>query len=336
MLHFACEKCGKPFHVDDHFAGKKGRCRWCAHVMRIPGLGERSPDSPDVAEPAATFRLSPIEERPWVGPKPPAHHDVPQAHVHPMPSHPTPIAVHPHHDFELVDDDGEPPIAASPEVIRGLSEIEEFQKNPCGYQLADHRAGWGWAGWFGRDSSRPASWIHVKWRRVISSILKFLRFVDDWAYLISVPFLMLMLFAIVISNRGLAHVGAVVVVLVNYGRFWTDVAALFIRPFKDGLFQGLACLFPPYALYYLFAHWDRVRSIPRRIATSCIPIVLVLLAYAFIPTVNPKVARIPDIPSKLRSAKSELIKDVENDLENAVAPEGAQAPRPPDTPSRRR
>lgn len=330
MLHFDCEKCGKPFHVDDQFAGKKGRCRWCGQIMRIPENPHPLPEPSHAADSTTPFRLSPAEERPWVGPRPPIHHDA--SHDQPNPLASTPAASHPHHhphhDFELVDDDDESPSLASPEAIRGLRAIEEFQKNPHGYRIAGQRPSLNWRGWFTRDSSRPASWIRVKWRGFVSSILRILRFIDAWAYLISVPFLILMLFAIVLSNRGLAHIGAVVVVLVNFGRFWTDLAALYVRPFKDGLLQGLAFLFPPYSMYYMFAHWDRVRSPLRRIATSCIPIVLVLLAYAFLPTVNPKVAQLPDIPSKLHSAERELIKDVESDLKKVGVPESVRDAKP--------
>lgn len=317
MLHFDCEKCGKTFHVDDRFAGRKGRCRSCGHVARI---AESVHAPPEVS--AAPFRLSPAEERPWIGPKPASHHDAPQAepeHAHPQHER------HPHHDFELVDDD-DAPVLAQPAAVRGLREIEDFQKNPRGYGLADGRAGL--RSWFARDSSRPAGWLYVKWRAIVSMILNTLRFIDDWAYLISVPFLILMLFAIVISNRGLAQFGAVVVVIANYGRFWADLLALYVRPFKDGVIQGVAFLFPPYSLYYMFVHWERVRSTSRRIATSCIPIVLVLLAYAFVPAVNPEAAKLPDVPSKLKSAERELIKDVDTDLEEVGLPAPAKAGKP--------
>ena len=95
------------------------------------------------------------------------------------------------------------------------------------------------------------------------------------------------------------HTGAVVVVLANYGRFWTDLLALLVRPYKDGPIQGLAFLFPPYTIYYLTRHWDRVKPIVRRIATSCIPIVLVVLAYAFLPS-----GRCPPVERRERDSRA--------------------------------
>ena len=110
------------------------------------------------------------------------------------------------------------------------------------------------------------------------------------------------------------HLGAVVVVLANYGRFWTDLVALFVRPYKDGPLQGLAFLFPPYTIYYVTRHWDRVKPIVRRIATSCIPIVLVVLAYAFLPPDAQPVRDVQEIPARIKAGEEELRKDIDETL----------------------
>jgi hypothetical protein len=247
------------------------------------------------------FRLSPPE------PVPGAHHEVAASHRHP---------VTPWHDpeFELILDKEElaAAIPAPPEVLRGIREIEEFKRDPRGYKVVGDRGGL--FSFFGRGGDRPASWLYVQWRAGISGILKVLRFIDDWAYLISVPFLVMVLFAIVTSTRGLVHAGAVVIVLVNYGRFWADFLAFFVRPFKDGPIQGLAFLFPPYTVYYLFAHWDRMQPILRRMLTSCIPIALVILAYAFLPSVNPEVKDVHGVGARLKIGTEVLEKDIQGGL----------------------
>ena len=137
-------------------------------------------------------------------------------------------------------------------------------------------------------------------------MLKLFRWVDTWAYLISVPFLVLMIFGIVVENRPLIHTGAVVVVLANYGRFWADLLAFFVRPYKDGPLHGLAFLFPPYMIYYLATRWDRMKKIVRRIATSCIPILLVVLIYGFLPSANPEVKDVQGFGAKLEAGKQEV------------------------------
>ena len=117
------------------------------------------------------------------------------------------------------------------------------------------------------------------------------------------------------SSRGLVHAGAVVVVLVNYGRFWADLIAFFVRPFKEGPFQGLAFLFPPYTVYYLFAHWDRMKPILRRMLTSCIPIALVILAYAFLAVGQPGGSRMYTMSAaRLKIGTEVLEKDIHGGL----------------------
>ena len=155
----------------------------------------------------------------------------------------------------------------------------------------------------------------MKWRWAVGMLLKLLRLIDSFAYLISVPFLMLMLFGIVVENAGLMHTGAVFVALANYGRFWTDLFALFVRPYKDGPLQGLAFLFPPYTVYYLTRHWNRVKPIVRRIATSCIPIVLVVLAYAFVPfSGRSSIKDVNEIPGRIKAGEQELRRDIDSEL----------------------
>ena len=146
-------------------------------------------------------------------------------------------------------------------------------------------------------------------------VLKLLRWIDSWAYLISVPFVVLMIFGIVAQQRKLVHIGAVVTVVANYGRFWADLLAFFLRPYKDGPIQGLAFLFPPYTLYYLTAHWDRMKPIVRRIATSCIPIVMVVLAYSFLVSVNPEIKDVNGIPAKVKAGRRELDREIGRGVE---------------------
>ena len=167
---------------------------------------------------------------------------------------------------------------------------------------------------FGLRERGPANWVYVKWRAGVNTVLRVLRFVDTWAYLLSVPFLLLMIFGIAVESRRFVHIGAVVVVLANYGRFWADLIAFFVRPYKDGPLQGLAFLFPPYTLYYLVTRWDAMKKIVRRIATSCIPIFLVILIYGFLPTVNPAVKNEQSFGGRIQAGKNEIDGELEGDL----------------------
>ena len=216
--------------------------------------------------------------------------------------------------FELLDDDDDlaSEVPVSPVITRGLEEAAEFEKNRRGYHLeGDRIPGFSF---FGRRSSGPAGWLTTKWRACVGSALRLFRWIDTWAYLISIPFVLLMILGVVAENRSLIHVGAVVIVLANYGRFWADLLAFFVRPYKDGPLQGLAFLFPPYMVYYLATRWDTMKRIVRRIATSCIPILAVVLVYAFDPTANPEAATAHGVGAKLEAGKHQLDREIASEL----------------------
>jgi hypothetical protein len=257
--------------------------------------------APQTEEPS--FRLSPPEPPPHV------HREVPFRSFEPT-------ARPPHVDlparFELIDDDDRV-IPASPAAERGLKELAEFQRDPREYRLADEGI-IRFFSLFRRGGSRPAGWLTVKWRKLVTLVLNLLRWVDAWAYLISIPFLLLMPLGLALpeGGRGLVHFGAVVVVLANYGRFWADLLAFFVRPFKDSPIHGLAFLFPPYTLYYVASRWKSMKPILRRMVTSCIPIGLVVLAYAFLPSVNPALKDVRGVVPKLKAGTQELVKEIES------------------------
>jgi hypothetical protein len=280
--------------------------------MRIPRVEapDRGPTTAPARAPApgaeAPFRLSPPEAPPEIFRPPPMLEDPEHPEHHMYDEEPS--------RFDLIEEDdvSEAAVPAPPEIERGLRELAEFQKDRSPYALADTQTRRSFFGW--RAESGPAGWLHAKWRAGVGAVLRLLRWVDDWAYLISVPFLILMIFAIAVANRSLVHLGAVVVVLANYGRFWADVLAVFVRPFKEGPLHGLAFLFPPYGIYYLATRWDKFQPTFRRMVTSCIPIVLVVLAYAFLPVVNPAVQDVHGVRARLRSGVQELRQEIRDDV----------------------
>ena len=54
-IEFNCATCGKPFKVDDQWAGKRAKCKGCGNVITIPG-----PET-----------VAPVESRPTPPPLPP-------------------------------------------------------------------------------------------------------------------------------------------------------------------------------------------------------------------------------------------------------------------------
>ena len=311
LINFNCENCGKGFSVDEHAHGKRGRCSNCGHVMRIPGAAaagradaaatasspEIKPDSepPFPAQSAGTAAVCrPIGSSFCGGPCAAQHAAISPNRKHRiilasrrrrenrMPASPT---------FDsscLTMTMIRPRSVSLPRPTSALSK-KSTSSSAIDADIKSLATEMGCFLFWALARPGPASWPYVKWKAAVNFVLKLLRWVDTWAYLISVPFIILMVFGIVVENRAFVHLGAVVTVLANYGRFWADLVALFVRPYKDGPIQGMAFLFPPYTVYYLATRWSRMKPILRRIATSCIPIVLVVLAYAFLPSINPEV-----------------------------------------------
>src|SRR5262249_46497765 len=73
------------------------------------------------------------------------------------------------------------------------------------------------------------------WRQQLGGVQRLFRKINQAAYLISVPFLMILLLGTVVRNRPVALFGATVVVLLNIGRLAAGVANLAIVPFRDGI-----------------------------------------------------------------------------------------------------
>jgi hypothetical protein len=103
------------------------------------------------------------------------------------------------------------------------------------------------------------------WRGQIGRVQKILRWIDGTAYLISVPFIMLILLGWMARNRPMALLGAVVVILLNIGRLVTAGASLAVVPLRDGI------------------NWKKLKKPLRRLAEPVITIGLVVLAFLFIP-----------------------------------------------------
>jgi len=110
--------------------------------------------------------------------------------------------------------------------------------------------------------------------------------VNEFAYLLSVPFLMLMLIGATMHNRGLALLGAEAVVLLNIGRIVAGLANILAVPFRDGPATGLLFLVPPFTIKYMIDNWNKLKRPTQRVAVPIMTIGLVVLAFVFIPSLS--------------------------------------------------
>ncbi len=119
-----------------------------------------------------------------------------------------------------------------------------------------------------RSGGRPVSQVSglkVFWRQRLGFIEKIFRSINQMAYLISVPFLMILLLGIMVRSHPMSNFGAIVVVLLNIARLVTGFFNLAVIPFRDGI------------------NFKRLKKPIRRVIEPAITIGLVGLAFAFIP-----------------------------------------------------
>ena len=243
---FYCSQCGSRFEVGDDAAGKPGRCRRCGEKITVPTQSRPSPQPADESRGPA-----------W------------------LQNMGTNVALAP------ITIDRMPGVGKR---RPGAPPIDEDLGDSKPYGLVDS--------WTvpvveaaGRDAG-PAGKARVAWRTSLTSIQRLFRGINEFAYLLSVPFLMLLLIGASLQNRGLALLGAEAVVLLNIGRIVTGLAALLAVPFREGPVVGLLFLVPPFTIKYMIDHWNKFKRPARRVATPLLTIAAVGLAFVFLPSLS--------------------------------------------------
>ena len=128
-----------------------------------------------------------------------------------------------------------------------------------------------------------AGFIARVWRRQLGGVQKVFRKLNQAAYLVSIPFLMILLFGTVIGNRPMALFGATVVVLLNIGRLVAGTANLAIIPLRDGI------------------NFEKMKKPLGRVIEPAVTIGLVVLAFTFIPWLSSGQAAKGSIADRIRS-----------------------------------
>jgi hypothetical protein len=238
---FFCQGCGSRFEVDEKAAGKAGRCKKCRQPMVVP---EGEPKARKAVAPAlAVAGAGPVEQPPggsnWLA------NMASSVALAPLTSDrlvrigtkkkPSPL------DDDLGD--GKPYELADPERVSRASPAQ---------------------------SSKPAGRVTMLWRHQLLMLERVFRWINQTAYLLSVPFIMLLLFGAVTRNQHLAVVGATVVVVLNIGRLISGFANVAVIPFRDGISR------------------KRLKKPMRRLIEPVFTIGLVAAAFLFLPGLSGK------------------------------------------------
>jgi hypothetical protein len=121
------------------------------------------------------------------------------------------------------------------------------------------------------------------YRQGMGQIQKLFRWLNQSAYLVSVPFIVCLLLGLVLRNHSLMVLGATAVVLLNLGRIVAGVANLAVIPFRDSPIQGVFFLIPPLTFIYLSQNWHKVKKPVQRIVGPIVTIALVAAAFVVEP-----------------------------------------------------
>jgi hypothetical protein len=234
---FFCQSCGSRFEVDPRMAGRKGRCKKCGQFMEIPQ-----------AEQIASMAAMPALAAAAVGgggvPGPAAASPsiggwlktgaISQVALAPLTLDRVPIRKRKPDPLDDAED-SKPYVLARPLIEdRGRAKVQD-------------------------------NVVLRLWRQQLGGLMKIFRKINQAAYLLSVPFIMILLLGTAVRSRPMAMLGAAAVVVLNIGRLAAGVVNLALVPFRDGL------------------DWKKMKNPLRRVAEPALTVGLVGLAFLFIP-----------------------------------------------------
>jgi hypothetical protein len=134
------------------------------------------------------------------------------------------------------------------------------------------------------------------WRREMGVIQKVFRWLNQSAYLVSVPFIIILLFGIVVKAYPIAIFGATFVVLLNIGRIIAGVANLVFVPLRDGV------------------NIKKLKKPMRRVIEPVVTIALVVLAFTFIPWLSSAKANKGTVSDRILSTADSLKAEIKGEL----------------------
>lgn len=274
---FFCQSCGSRFEVDPSMAGKRGRCRRCGQHTVIPGADEiasmtaipvLAAAAPGVGASAGRAAASGLDAPPSIAAWLKA--GISQVGLAPLSVDRMPLP--------------------RPTLPSALEDGEDSRP----YALADPKVD-------NRGAVRIQDNIVLRlWRRELGGFQKVFRWFHESAYFVSIPFVMILLFATAIKNRPLALFGATIVVLLNLGRLAAGVANLALVPLRDGLTAR------------------RYKKPVRRVVEPILTIAAVVLAFTFIPWLSGGRSAGGNLADRLRAGATGLGKEIEGETHDLL------------------
>jgi hypothetical protein len=228
---FFCQSCGARFEVAARMAGKKGHCKKCGQMMSIP-RAEQLASMTSMPALAAAGVGSAGSAGPSIGGW--LKSDAISAILAPITVDGMRFGTKKPSRFDDIDDSKPYNLAQPARTSNGAVRA------PVGAALGF-------------------------WMRQIGVLQKLFRSLNETAYLLSIPFIMIILAGIVTKSRSTALFGATFVVVLSVGRIVAGLAGLASVPLRSGLDTG------------------KMKKPFRRVVEPIVTIALVVVAFTFIP-----------------------------------------------------
>ena len=148
----------------------------------------------------------------------------------------------------------------------------------------------------------------------MGKVQKLFRWINQSAYLVSVPFLMLLLLGLATGNHSLMVLGATAVIVLNIGRIVAGVANLVVIPFRESPIQGILFLIPPITFFYMYQNWHKVHRPVKRIVGPILTIAMVAAAFVAEPWIRGEGKAKGSIQDQVKSGVGTLKEGVQGKL----------------------
>ncbi|MBS0261088.1 MAG: hypothetical protein JSS02_03965 [Planctomycetes bacterium] len=171
-------------------------------------------------------------------------------------------------------------------------------------------------------SSRPAGMLQIgflhgvrSYKKLFGSFGRFFRWIDETAYGLSIPCLILAIVGAVMNKHWMTVLGISAIVLLNLVRIGAALSNLISKPFRDSPIQGVLFLIPPVTLYYLWSDWRRWHKPVKRVISPVLTLAVVIAAYTYIPWLNGN----QSAQGKLRDRIEGAIQSIKQDVKGSVS-----------------
>lgn len=120
-----------------------------------------------------------------------------------------------------------------------------------------------------------------------------------------------------VRQNRMTTIGIAGIVVLNVVRLIAGLANLVIIPFRKSPLNGVLFLIPPWTFLYIRKHWNQLEKPVKRVIGPIVTLVLVVVAYAFVPGLSQASRATGTARERLRGASDVLKRDVKGQVDEA-------------------